>query len=63
MAGRSTAKREAADGLEKRAETDWKFALSSIGGVGWVETAVTAWMAMIRTVAVSMAMAYRMRAV
>ncbi len=61
-AGRATATIEVADGLEKRAETDWKLALSSIGGVDWVETAVTAWMATIRTAAASMAIAYHMRA-
>ncbi len=61
------AKREAADGLEKRAETDWNLVLSSIGGVswvgaGWMETAATAWMGMIRTAVAPMEMAYRMRA-
>jgi hypothetical protein len=60
-AGRATAKREVADGLEKRAETDWKLASSLTWGVGWVETTATAWMATIRTAAVSIAMAYRMR--
>ncbi len=34
---RATAKREVVDGLEKLAETNWKLALSSVGGVGWVE--------------------------
>ncbi len=36
-AGRATAKREVVDGLEKLAETNWKLALLSVGGVGWVE--------------------------
>jgi hypothetical protein len=66
-AGQAMAKREAADGLEKRAKTDWKLALSSIGGVSWVgagrvETEATAGMAMIGTAAALMEMAYRMRA-
>jgi hypothetical protein len=53
-AGRTMVERVVADGVGERAVPDWKLALSSAGGVGYVGTAAASWMAA--------AMVYRMMA-